>query len=64
MKNTGRIYDYADYNFNARSVTSAISLNSKEVLTFVIQMQFIKQKFNEELSLINSSIDVSIPSIN
>ncbi|WP_455683570.1 hypothetical protein [Thomasclavelia sp.] len=56
-KNTGRIYDYADYDFNTRSVTSAISLNSKEELTFVIQMQYIKQEFNEELSLINSSID-------
>lgn len=56
-KNTGRIYDYADYDFNTSSVTSTTSLNSKEELTFVIQMQYIKQEFNEELSLINTSID-------
>lgn len=56
-KNTGRIYDYADYDFNTSSVTSTTSLNSKEELTFVIQMQYIKQEFNEELSLVNTSID-------
>lgn len=56
-KDTGRIYDYADYDFNTRSVTSTFSLNSQEELTFVIQMQYIKQEFNEELSLINTSID-------
>lgn len=56
-KDTGRIYDYADYDFNTRSVTSTVSLNSQEELTFVIQMQYIKQEFNEELSLINTSID-------
>lgn len=56
-KDTGRIYDYADYNFNTRSVTSTVSLNSKDELSFVIQMQYIKQEFNEELSLINTSID-------
>ena len=57
QKNTGKIYNYANYDFNTSSVTSNVSLNSQQELTFVIQMQYIKQEFNEELSLINSSVD-------
>lgn len=56
-KNTGKVYRYANYNFNTNSVTSNVSLNSKEEATFVIQMQYIRQEFYEELSLINTSID-------
>lgn len=56
-KNTGKVYKYASYDFNTNSVTSTVSLSSQEEATFVIQMMYIEQEFNKELSLINTSID-------
>lgn len=56
-KNTGKVHNYANYDFNTDSITSTVSLSSQEEGSFIAQMMYIKQEFNKELSLINTSID-------